>query len=396
MNNISLYIHIPFCLSKCTYCDFFSKPQTGCINPVPDEYITALCSELKFRLEQNKEKIISTVYIGGGTPSLLNENQIEQICNTIKEFKAIENPEFTFELNPDDITEALLKVLWKNGITRLSVGVQSFSDSVLKSIHRRADSACIYKAFDCIKEFWPGKMSADLICGLPYETKNSMLQALKNLICYDIPHISFYSLCVEEETPLGKQINEGKVPYNQDFSDDLWIKGRDFLLQNGYEQYEISNFCKKENECKHNMTYWSHKDYIGAGAGACGTLYNSDGTGLRINNTQNIQKYISFWNNFSFTSCADIPQFPQETEKLDKDTSIFEYFMMGLRTKKGISAKEYMQIFGTSMSQKVIDIFNKWEKKGLCNCKDNDRFSLNAEGMLFLNSLLQEIAKTEW
>ena len=390
MKSISLYIHIPFCLSKCTYCDFFSKPQPCSKSPVPDDYVSALCSELKYRLGQIKDKTVSTIYIGGGTPSLLNENQIEKISGTIKQFPLSEDPEFTFELNPDDINEQLLKALWKNGITRLSVGVQSFSDTVLKSIQRRADSACIYSALDCIKAFWPGKMSADLICGLPYETEETMLKALQNLINYEIPHISFYSLCVEEETPLGKQITNGLVPYDQDFCDDLWIKGRDFLLQNGYEQYEISNFCKTENECRHNMTYWTHKDYIGAGAGACGTIYNQDGTGIRLNNTKDINAYIQFWNNLTENPEPDIPQ---EKEILELQTSIFEYFMMGLRTKNGVSPQEYKDIFGSPMPEKIINVFRKWEQKGLCICKE--RYALNEKGMLFLNNILQEIARTE-
>ena len=390
MKSISLYIHIPFCLSKCTYCDFFSKPQPCSKSPVPDDYVSALCSELKYRLGQIKDKTVSTIYIGGGTPSLLNENQIEKISGTIKQFPLSEDPEFTFELNPDDINEQLLKALWKNGITRLSVGVQSFSDTVLKSIQRRADSACIYSALDCIKAFWPGKMSADLICGLPYETEETMLKALQNLINYEIPHISFYSLCVEEETPLGKQITNGLVPYDQDFCDDLWIKGRDFLLQNGYEQYEISNFCKNENECRHNMTYWTHKDYIGAGAGAFGTIYNQDGTGIRLNNTKDINAYIQFWNNLTENPEPDIPQ---EKEILELQTSIFEYFMMGLRTKNGVSPQEYKDIFGSPMPEKIINVFRKWEQKGLCICKE--RYALNEKGMLFLNNILQEIARTE-
>ena len=383
---MSLYIHIPFCISKCAYCDFFSKP---CIKNY-DDYITALCNEIKYRLSYYKISELDTIYIGGGTPSLLNENQIENISGTIKQFPLSEDPEFTFELNPDDINEQLLKALWKNGITRLSVGVQSFSDTVLKSIQRRADSACIYSALDCIKAFWPGKMSADLICGLPYETEETMLKALQNLINYEIPHISFYSLCVEEETPLGKQITNGLVPYDQDFCDDLWIKGRDFLLQNGYEQYEISNFCKTENECRHNMTYWTHKDYIGAGAGACGTIYNQDGTGIRLNNTKDINAYIQFWNNLTENPEPDIPQ---EKEILELQTSIFEYFMMGLRTKNGVSPQEYKDIFGSPMPEKIINVFRKWEQKGLCICKE--RYALNEKGMLFLNNILQEIARTE-
>lgn len=393
---ISLYIHIPYCLSKCSYCDFFSKPCTpdekGFV--IPDEYINALCRELEYRLNKCGDCEIKTIYIGGGTPSLLKPQQISKLSSAIFNHEINSKVEFTFELNPDDVTQPLLESLVQNKVTRISLGVQSFSDTVLKSVQRRADSKVIRAAMELIQQSWPGKLSVDLICGLPGETEESMLCGIKTLVDLRVPHISFYSLCVEEETPLGKKILEGAVPYSQDNCDELWLKGRDFLLQNGYEQYEISNFCLSGNECLHNMTYWTHSDYIGIGSGAAGTVYEKDGTGLRTVNLKDVQQYIVFWSSGGTVLEEKIPQ---ETEKLSVQTSEFEFFMMGLRTNRGVSTGSYRRIFGKNMSESIIKKFEEWNKKGWCKSfvPDGDPqdciYVLTQDGMLFLNRLLEEL-----
>ena len=370
---VSLYIHIPFCLSNCVYCDFFSL--TDCAGLVED-YISALCNEIKFRLDEYGKCLVKTVYVGGGTPSLLKPHQIETVGRVVKEFARPKNFEFTFEVNPDDVSKQLLQALKDTGVNRISCGVQSFSEEVLKSIHRRAKIQQINNAFSLFRENWPQKLSVDLICGLPGETEQTMLLGLKTLADYAVPHISFYSLCIEEETPLGNAIINKTIKYNSDYSDSLWLKGRDFLLKNGYEQYEISNFCLPGYECIHNMTYWSHKDYIGAGAGATGTIYKKDATGLRWTNTKNIRKYIDFWSKKTGENTKTAV--PQEVEIIDRKTSEFEYFMMGLRTKKGISPAEYKKIFNEQIPAPVMELLKRWN--------DSDR-------MLFLNVLLEKISE---
>lgn len=406
MKQVSLYIHIPFCLSKCSYCDFFSIPENRGKDKsvVPENYVKALCNEIEYRLKKYGDCEIKSIYAGGGTPSLLSPEQITLLWNTLCKYRLADNLEYTFELNPDDVTKELLLVINNNGVTRLSLGVQSLSDDVLKSVHRRADSACIKQALETINQFWPGKISADLICGLPGETAASMKNALETLIQNNIPHISFYSLCVEDETPLGKKINSGEQNYDQDFSDSLWLEGRDYLLFKGYEQYEISNFCLPGFECIHNMTYWTHDDYIGVGSGAYGTVYSEQGkslgTGLRINNTLDIHKYCDFWN--SNNEILEEKNIPQQTEILDKQTSIFEYFMMGLRTKNGISTSSFKRKFNQELPENIIRKLEDWEKKGLCCLEkkqvvqgngiiEDTRFYLNNEGMLFLNRFLEEL-----
>ena len=390
IKELSLYLHIPYCLSKCTYCDFFS---ISCGKDfVPQAYVDSLCKEIEFRLnayvQLHKDFVIKTIYIGGGTPSLLSAQQLSEITSTIFKFTVSDNLEFTIEVNPDDVTIELLQTLEQNKITRISCGVQSFSDTVLKSVHRRADLSQILSAFDIICSNWKGIFSIDLICGLPGETKESLLHGLQ-LLCsrqingQKIHHISFYSLCVEEETPLGKDICSNRINFDQDECDNLWLAGRNFLLENGYKQYEVSNFCLENFECVHNMTYWKHQDYIGCGAGATGTIYFNDGTGKRTTTTRDLNLYIQPWTN----------EPPSETENLTAQTSEFEYFMMGLRTCHGVSEKDYETIFGKAMPLKYISLFTELEKQGKCKITQDENseklnFSLTQNGLLFLNQIL--------
>ena len=272
---------------------------------------------------------------------------------------------------------------------RISCGIQSFSQKVLENVNRRAKAVQVKNALELLSSNWKKKLSVDLICGLPFETEETMLDGIKTLCSLKIPHISFYSLCVEEETPLGTAILKNKIKYDYDFNDELWIKGRDFLIQNGYEQYEISNFCLPGCECVHNMTYWSHGDYIGVGAGATGTVYKKNGDGLRWTNTKNIQEYINYWENSQKTL-----EIPQDVEKIEHQVSQFEYFMMGLRTKRGISTAEYKLIFGNDIPEESKIILEKWCSFGKCQRileSDGKRYFLNSEGMLFLNNLLEEL-----
>ena len=186
-----------------------------------------------------------------------------------------------------------------------------------------------------------------------------------------------YSLCVEDETPLGKAINSGSQKYDYDFSDELWIKGRDLLFSNGYVQYEVSNFCKPGNECLHNMAYWTHQDYIGCGSGATGTVQN-----IRYTNSKDIQSYIDFWNQNEI-----IPdKIPQTVEKISQQTAQFEYFMMGLRTLRGVSSQEYEMIFGEKIAPEILE-------KLEANCKKSPQgfYHLDKEKLLFLNSFLEEL-----
>ena len=381
---VSLYIHIPFCLSKCDYCDFFSiaAGNKSKADAVPPEYVDSLCNEITYRLKQYGDCVVKTIYIGGGTPSLLSFDEISKIAKTIKKAGLTRNYEFTFEVNPDDIDKALLSELESCGINRISCGIQSFCDKALKNVHRRAGRDTVFSAIQLLLNEWNKNLSVDLICGLPYETEESLLNALTFLVNNNIAHISFYSLCVEEETPLGKAIINHSQKYDEDFSDELWLKGRDFLLSKGYIQYEVSNFCLPGHECIHNMAYWTRKDYIGCGSGGTGTIYNNNGEGVRYTNIKNPEEYTKFWQKTS----QEYNNIPQTVEKIRQNTAEFEYFMMGLRTTRGVSPHEFEAFFGKKLPQNVLKLL-----ENECVKTNEGFYYLDKERLLFLNSFLQRL-----
>lgn len=401
--SVSLYIHIPFCVSKCAYCDFFSKTDLSSI----DLYVDALVNEIKFRFKNFIPKI-KTIYIGGGTPSLLNIQQILKIQNAIESVCNLESDlEFTIEVNPDDIDEDYLDKLKKSKINRISCGIQSMSNKVLEFSNRRSRKQQNLTALSLLQNTWNKNFSIDLICGLPEETEQSFLQGLRKILSFNPNHISMYSLTVEDETPLGNLINKGKIEYDYDFSDALWLKSKEILENAGYFQYEVSNFAKPGFESKHNLTYWNHQTYVGVGSGATGTIYFDGGEGFRYTNTTDIFKYIKFWNNqktiFNYNdfvlfdkrnSNFEFLKEIQDEEFIDLETSIIEYFMMGLRKISGINSCEYFDIFGSNISPLIIETFEKWQKKGLCKISklnENVNYTLGKTGIIYLNKFLTEI-----
>lgn len=381
-----MYIHIPFCVSKCSYCDFFSISCGK--KTVPDEYVNALCNEIKIKKIEKKITAFNTIYIGGGTPSLLSKNQICKIISAATNGFTEKPKEITIECNPDDITKELLESFSLAGINRLSVGIQTFNENSLKFVGRRSSLKQVFFALDIIKKNWKGIFSADLISALPEENKKSFHKTLKNLLKYKPNHISMYSLTIEDSTPLGKSLSSGKLFYDFEKADSLWIYGRNFLQKKGYAQYEVSNFCKKGFECAHNLVYWQLKNYEGCGAGATGTFYGKNG--VRFTNTNDIQKYISFWSSLN----ANTKNAPGIKEELSLETQSFEFFMMGLRTLRGISEEDYKKRFNSELPKKFVNEFNLWKKKKFAHLKIVNKehfYALTSKGILFLNDFLESL-----
>lgn len=400
----SLYIHIPFCISKCAYCDFFSKPKVNNNNSeagsfIPDSYVSSLCNEIEFRIKQYQITLLKTIYIGGGTPSLLSKSQFNQIFNTIKcATKLSAQCEITVEVNPDDVTKDLLDSLSACGVNRISCGIQSMNDSALKKACRRANALINRNALKLLSQNWKGDVSVDLISGLPGDDEKTLLASLSEVCEITPSHISLYSLTIEDETPFGKMLDSGSLKYDFDKADRLWLFGRDFLESHGYGWYEVSNFSRPGKECLHNLAYWTHADYLGCGSGATGTVYAKNGEGFRWTNSQNIESYIDFWGSKELDKIQNQDfQLIQNEEKIDLETSEFEFFMMGLRKLRGFYASEYEKVFQKPLPEYFIRVFSEWEEKGLCvknavpNKTDDVQYRLNREGMLFLNRFLEEL-----
>lgn len=390
----ALYIHIPFCISKCKYCDFFSI--TSADSKVLKSYINSLCKEILYRKKIHQISELKTVYIGGGTPSLLSCENIKCLFDFLHEnFKFDADAEITIEINPGDINENLLYAYKKCGINRLSCGIQSMNDKALIFASRRASSENNRFVLNLLQKEWKENFSVDLICGLPEETEESFINGLTEVISYHPSHISMYSLTIEEKTPFGKLLQNGKLNYDFDFSDNLWLKARSFLENQGYSQYEVSNFALKGYESCHNLFYWNHKNYLGCGSGATGTVYTESGEGFRWTNSRKVNDYINFWSDFNIDDYEESAFSKiEDLEFVDKASSEFEFFMMGLRKLSGIKKSEYEGIFHKKIPEKILKVFEEWEKNSLCqiiNLENDVIYTLGQNGIVFLNKFLEEI-----
>lgn len=409
-----LYIHIPFCQGKCGYCDFFSENSRDVFRGshfTIRDYIEAVSNQIEFLASRFGVKNFSSVYIGGGTPSILGEAELELLCAAIKSSSAplLQNAEFTIEANPESVTEGFLKAAQLGGANRLSLGIQCADDGVLKSVGRRTNRAQILEAVRLIRKNWHGQWCADFIAGLPFQTKEMLRDDLNFAFQNGAAHISLYALSLEEGTPLEKNVLSGTIKYNADFADELWLFGRDILESLGFSQYEISNFALPGHESRHNGGYWRLRDYLGAGAGAVGTIWignrNSafgkksaqEKKGVRFTNTRNIKEYIEFWKGIKWKGEGEFPVPPGEFEPIDLQTEEKEFLMMGFRTTRGIGENEYRARFGENLAERLgvkNGTFEKWQEKklALVTQKNGDVFySLSREGLLFLNRFLLEL-----
>ncbi|NLM01232.1 MAG: radical SAM family heme chaperone HemW [Treponema sp.] len=379
MNIVSVYVHIPYCLTKCTYCDFYSialnNSNCNCKNHfISDKYIDNLIEELKERKKQFKIDKFKTVYVGGGTPSLLSKNQIQKLFQYINQFK-IENAEVSFECNPDDINFDFLQTLYDNGVNRISLGIQSLNDEVLAFVKRRADKKTNLHAIECIKKFRKSinkkedfLLSIDLISGLPKLSCENFLQDLETIVKSGAEHISLYSLIIDEKTELSKNLTF----YDENENENQWLLGSKFLIDAGFSHYEVSNFAKKGFESKHNLTYWKKNDYIGIGSGATGSVKN-----YRYTNSKLLNDTFSYNLN-------------EQVEIIENKDLEFEFLMMGFRLLEGINKNEYKKRFGKSLHSRLGNIWLKWKEKNLA-FENGDYFTLGEQGILYLNIFLSEI-----
>ena len=340
-----IYIHIPFCKSKCGYCGFYSLPSLK----LKDRFLEALKEEIVLRKNYLNGETVSTIYFGGGTPSLLTADEIREILYLINPHYPIsENPEITLEANPDSLSLEYLQVLHQMGINRLSIGIQSFFDNDLQYLGRKHDSHHAQQCLDWAKLAGFENISIDLIYGLPTSNAEQWSHNLDIFFAYDLPHLSAYALTLEPNSILTKQIGLGKaLPINEDNAlSDYEILCRR-AKENNYLHYEISNFCRRGMHSKHNASYWFGTPYLGLGPSA----HSYDGNSRQWN-VSNIENYCGalLTTDRNSGSCTTVGKAPQEKELLSPEQHYDEYIMLRLRTHWGIDLKYMKREMGEQFS----------------------------------------------
>lgn len=375
LKDLSLYIHIPYCEHKCIYCDFYSETDFSS----SENFIKNLKTEIETYAENySTDNSVKTIFFGGGTPSVLDPQIINDILLDIRQYYAVdENAEITMESNPGTLSEEKLNGYLDAGVNRLSVGVQSFFDDELKTLSRIHDSKTAIDTIERARKIGFKNINLDMIFGLPQQSFERWVKNLEIAVSLPIDHISSYSLIVEENTPLFKMVERGQVKIlNDEMDSEFYLKTVEFYKNNGFEQYEVSNFAKEGFECKHNLAYWEYKNYLGFGPSA-----HSFYEGKRWYNVSNLKDY----NNF-ITMSGDALS---GTEMLDEDQKLFEYVMLGFRSR-GVDTRKLVKLFGEDWLMENMDNFKLFEEKEFLSYK-NGIISLTPLGYSMCDEILTKI-----
>lgn len=366
-----IYIHIPYCTVKCSYCNFFSLASSRYRDILAD----SLVKELGLRKHFPGDRIIDTIYFGGGTPSLMPPGTFSRIIDEINRlFPVSEQPEITLEANPEDLSTEYIGQLAQTSVNRISIGVQSFRDEDLAYLGRIHSAERALTAIRDLKSAGFGNITIDLIYGIPTLSDQGWKENLDNAVSLDIQHISAYALTVEEKTPLAWQIQKKKVvPISDEDISRHWEILCTTLRKAGYDHYEISNFCRPGFISRHNSNYWKGEYYLGIGPSA----HSYDGTS-RSWNISNISTYIDYINRF---------ELPGETEVLTEVQHYNEYVMTGLRTKFGIErGKLWTKEVGRRKKEEGLGTKDEWDERYIVE-KDGV-IRLTEEGMLFADRII--------
>lgn len=437
----ALYIHLPFCQAKCAYCDFNSFARS---EHLIDDYLQALATELKLLAVENRGEALSTIYIGGGTPSVLAPSQLEFLFAMIRETfefdggagvrdvgvhgasepdlsnivdlrKQVSGFEYTIEVNPGTLTPAKIATIQAGGINRVSIGGQAFQDHLLAGLGRIHNGAEIISAVAELKAAGFHNLSLDLMFGIPGQTIADLKDSLEKALALDLPHLSVYSLILEEGTAFGRLAAEGKLDLPSE-SDELAMFELvvSTLKENGYIHYEISNFARPGHESRHNTTYWLNEEYLGAGAGAHGYLH-----GVRYENQPDIEKYISTLIGSNSLTGNNLTSGLSGTDRLENlqiirhQPSIIEQqentMILGLRMLAGVSLAAYRARYGSDLLADYADEIARLLRAGLVELvpasstpaadKPDTRFHLDTrlhltpQGLLFGDRVFAEFLR---
>lgn len=366
---ISLYIHIPFCKTKCGYCDF--NTYQGIENLIPG-FVDAVCIDIQNWLTTLSNPSISTVFFGGGTPSLLNKTQVEQILNTIKASgNLIPETEITLESNPDDLTLQKCSELYTTGINRLSIGIQALQNNLLTILNRRHSNTQAIQAIINGHAAGFKNISGDLMYGLPSQTTGDWETTVTELVKANPSHISMYSLTIEQGTPFHKMFTQGSIQLpSDDEIADMYAWAQTFLEQKTYNQYEISNWSQKTQESQHNLAYWKRDPYIGIGPGAHSNLGNVRYWNIK-SPSQYMQKLMNPTNSQSIESLIVNNPIIEDYEILTTRQMASELMFLGLRLAEGIDCSKYIQSYGFDLKTIFSKELHKLEQEGLLEITGN-------------------------
>ena len=377
-NNLGLYIHIPFCRKKCKYCDFLSFPCTS--EQVYREYVTALCMEMDSRREDCESYVVDSVFIGGGTPSLISPEDIRRLMDTVrKDFHLAEDAEITIETNPASITQAKLDAYLASGINRISIGIQSFDNHILRRLGRLHDKNEAFQKIQMVRKSGFTNINIDLMFGIPEQPMKTWLDTIRQGIFLGPQHISLYSLQLEKGTPLYKEVYEDKLfaPTPEILDREMYHEAIRLLRQAGYVHYEISNTAFPGKESKHNLKYWSYEEYLGLGPGA-----SSFFGGQRFKNHEKMNRYIDA------IKKHQVPMEERSIERYSEQEEMGIYVFTGLRKAEGISLDDFRQRFERDLFS-VYDPAILRRYKGLLKLSENQLYLTDA-GMDVSNTVMAE------
>ena len=335
MGNIGLYIHIPFCRQKCLYCDF---PSWAGKEDQMQRYVDALTKEIRNRSREYSDRTVVSVFFGGGTPTTLSIPMLEQLMQALFEnWNIAEDAEITTEANPGTLDREMTDALKKMGFNRLSMGVQAWQNRLLKDLGRIHTIESFQENYKAVREAGFANVNTDLMFALPNQTMEDWQETVKNMIAMKPEHISAYSLILEEGTPFYDKYEKGELePAEEDLDREMYHWAVDYLAEMGYEQYEISNFAKKDRQSRHNRIYWEAEEYLGMGLGS-----HSYMNGERFHNIYDLQEYIK--------ADGEVSLLKEDVEIITEEDALAEFMFLGLRLTEGVSFDRFRERFGQEM-----------------------------------------------
>ena len=371
LGDFSLYIHIPYCVSKCAYCDFLSF----CDHTSMAAYFDALYAEIREKGRKYGDRIVTSIYIGGGTPSIAYKYFPRLREAIFSSFHVAENAEISMECNPESVTEDFILAAKALGVNRISVGVQSLSDPLLRRIGRAHNCNTALSALDMLTNAFL-RVNADVMVGLPEQTETDVLGTISALLEYNLSHISCYSLILEKGTRLYHEARKGLFAVDDDRAADMYDLVRAKLISEGYRPYEISNFARNGGECRYNLSVWEYADYLGLGLGASSFVKgeSSDAFARRYRNTRDLAKYLA-----GSRACV---------RRITLDDAKKEFIMLGLRLEEGISLADYRSLFGSDF---LSDYAERLSKMASYLAVTSDSVSILPKYIYVSNSIISEI-----